>query len=116
MSFSPERQQVPLRADGDAPGDRMDLPWFVYDRHGTLLQEVASLEAGEAWAVAHWQVVEIAGREEVADNDFYYLLFSAASPQAGFSTRDYQARIMRRDRAEAMGRDPDAPVDLTHRP
>lgn len=113
-SLRPEDRTAGPRAAGDAEGAQNELPWFVYDRHGTLLQVVGSLEAGEAWAVAHWSVVEIADREEVAPNDLYYLLFAAASAQAGFSARDYQARIMRRDRVEAIGRDTDAPVDLTH--
>lgn len=84
------------------------LPWYVYDRHANLLRVVSSLPEAEEWAFAHWDVVEVAGREEVAANDYYYLLY-AKKPDAGdFHARDFQARIVRQDRVVALGRDPEA--------
>jgi hypothetical protein len=94
------------RPSGDSPADR-SVTWYVYDRHATLLHVTATLELAEAWARRHWNIVEVAGREEVEANDFYYLLF-AAPEESGFHARDYQARIMRRDRVISLGRDPDA--------
>lgn len=84
------------------------LPWYVYDRHANLLRVASSLPEAEEWAFAHWDVVEVADREEVAANDYYYLLF-AKKPDAGdFHSRDFQARIVRQDRVVALGRDPEA--------
>jgi hypothetical protein len=84
------------------------LPWYVYDRHANLLRVAGSFPEAEEWAFAHWDVVEVADREEVAANDYYYLLF-AKKPDAGdFHARDFQARIVRQDRVVALGRDPEA--------
>jgi len=47
----------------------------------------------------------IADREQVDAHDYWYLLF-AAPQDAGYTSRDFQARIMRRDRVNAIGRDP----------
>ena len=83
-------------------------PWYVYDRHLNLLHVVATLAEAEAWAIGHWGVVEIADREEVASHDYWYLLF-AAPQESGYSSRDFQARIIRQDRVIALRRDPNAP-------
>jgi len=82
-------------------------PWYVYDRHATLLHVAATLHLAQIWARSHWRVVEVAHREEVEANDFYFLLLAAPS-ESGFHARDFQARIMRRDRVISLGRDPDA--------
>lgn len=89
------------------PPQGSDDPWYVYDRHLNLLHVATTLGDAEAWAIRHWEVVEVADREQVDDNDYWYLLF-AAPQEAGYSSRDYQARIVRRDRVIAIGRDPDA--------
>ena len=60
----------------------------------------------EAGAFGHWGVVEVGDREEVAENDYWYLLLAAKSDQAHFQSRDFQARIVRHDRVIALGRDP----------
>lgn len=83
------------------------MPWYVYDRHANLLQVADTLRDAETWAVAHWGVVEVAGREQVDDHDFWYLLLTAADASK-FRTRDHQARIMRQDRVVQVGRDPAA--------
>lgn len=90
------------------PGEELDLPWYVYDRHQNLLHISPTLAAAEAWAINHWEVVEVADREEVATNDYWYLLF-AAPHETGYQSRDFQARIIRRDRVIALHRDPDTP-------
>ena len=52
--------------------------------------------------------MEIADREEVVSHDYWYLLL--ASPQkSGYSSRDFQARIIRQDQVIALRRDPNAP-------
>jgi hypothetical protein len=92
------------RADGDA-----QLPWYVYDRYANLLHIAQTLPEAESWAVAHWGVVEIREREEVADNDYWYLLLTPKPDQSfQFESRDRQARIVRRDRVVELGRDPQA--------
>jgi len=83
------------------------LPWYVYDRHANLLHIASTLAAAEAWAFTHWDVASVADREEVAANDYFYLLL-ANPAESGFRSRDYQARIIRQDRVEAIGRDPQA--------
>ena len=88
-----------------------DEPWYVYDRHENLLHVAITLAEAEAWAIQHWGVVEIADREQVEENDYWYLLF-AAQDEAGSASRDYQARIARRDRVIAMGLNPDTPPRL----
>jgi len=91
---------------GENEGDGGSL-WYIYDRHATLLHIAATLELAEAWTRRHWNVVEVAHREQVEANDVYYLLL-AAPPESGFHARDFQARIMRQDRVISLGRDPDA--------
>lgn len=88
-------------ADGD-----LEQPWYVYDRDQKLLRVAMTLAEAEAWAIQHWGVVEVADREQIEENDYWYLLF-AAPDESGSTSRDYQARIARRDRVIAMGRDPD---------
>lgn len=88
-----------------APRD-MTLPWYVYDRHATLLHIADTLEAAEAWAFTHWDVATVAEQEEIAPNDFFYLLL-ATPAVSGFRSRDFQARIIRKDRVSSIGRDPD---------
>lgn len=90
------------------PSDRPDEPWYVYDRHLNLLAIEMTLADAEAWAIRHWGVVEVAGRELIENNDYWYLLF-AAPDETGSASRDYQARITRKDRVVAMGRDADTP-------
>ena len=89
------------------PPNGADERWYVYDRHQDLLHVANSLAEAEAWAIQHWGVVEVADREQVEENDYWYLLFAA--PDEAGSSRDHQARIARRDRVIAMGRDPDTP-------
>ncbi len=86
-----------------------NLPWYVYDRHATLLRVADSFQQAEEWAFDHWHVVEVADREEVADNDYFYLLLAAKSEEDDFHARDFQARIIRKDRVIAIGRDPETP-------
>ena len=84
------------------------LPWYVYDRHANLLRVTDSLPEAEEWAFAHWEVVEVADRQQVAENDYYYLLYAKKSEPGDFHARDFQARIARLDRVIALGRDPGA--------
>ena len=88
-------------------GEPSNLPWYVYDRHLHLLHTAASLDDAEAWAIGHWGIVEVADRQQVDAHDYWYLLL-AAPQESGFLSRDYQARIMRQDRVESVGRDPEA--------
>ena len=90
----------------DLGGDSQS-PWYVYDRHLNLLRIAATLAEAEAWATGHWGVVEVAEREKVATHDYWYLLL-AAPAESGYTSRDFQARIVRQDRVIALGRDPDA--------
>ncbi len=88
--------------------DGPEAPWYVYDRHANLLHITPTLADAEAWAITHWGVVEVADREQVDAHDYWYLLY-AAPEEAGYTSRDFQARIMRQDRVIAIGRDPLAP-------
>ena len=92
-------------AEESADADR--LPWYVYDRHVNLLRVADSFAAAEAWAFAHWGVVEVAEREEIGENDYFYLLFAEKPQEGDFHARDFQARIVRKDRVIALGRDPE---------
>ena len=91
----------------DTTLEASDDTWYVYDRHLNLLHVTATLAQAETWAIEHWEIVEIADREELNQDDFWYLLL-AAPGRAGYTSRDYQARITRRTRVTAMGWDPDA--------
>ena len=97
---------VPPEAES-ATGDDA-LSWYVYDRHVDLLHIADSLPEAEAWAIRHWDVVEVADREKVAENDYYYLLLGPKSDVFDFHSRDFQARIIRQDRVVAISRDPQA--------
>lgn len=99
---------VPPPSEGSEGRDAR-LPWYVYDRHGDLLRVADSLSEAEEWAFAHWNVVEVGDREEVAANDYFYLLYAEKPQHGDFHARDFQARIVRQDRVVALGRDPDAP-------
>lgn len=92
-----------------------DAAWYVYDRNLNLLRIEDTLALAEAWAVAHWKVVEVADRERIDDHDYWYLLL-AAPGEAGYASRDFQARIMRQDRVIAIGRDPNASPRYPRRP
>jgi hypothetical protein len=92
-------------AEESADADR--LPWYIYDRHVNLLRVAHSFAAAEAWAFAHWGVVEVAEREEIGENDYFYLLFAEKPQKGDFHARDFQARIVRKDRVIALGRDPE---------
>ena len=92
----------------DANADVL-LPWYVYDRHANLLRVADSLEAAEAWAFAHWNVVQVGDREALAENDYFYLLYAEKPQEGDFYARDFQARIVRMDRVIALGRDPETP-------
>lgn len=83
-----------------------ELPWYVYDRYANLLRIAASFAEAEEWAFAHWDVVQVGSREEIAENDYFYLLYAAEST-GDFHARDFQARIARKDRVIALGRDPE---------
>lgn len=100
MSVSPAAEGF------DDPDAR--LPWYVYDRHAELLRVAGTLSDAEEWAFAHWNVAEVGDREEVAANDYFYLLYAQKPPEGDFHARDFQARIVRKDRVVALGRDPDA--------
>lgn len=84
-----------------------EAPWYVYDRYNDLLHIAVTLADAEAWAIAHWGVVEVADREQIDAHDYWYLLL-AAPGESTFRTRDYQARILRQDRVTRIGRDPNA--------
>lgn len=84
------------------------LPWYVYDRHADLLRVEDDFSEAEAWAFGHWGVVEVGTREQVADNDYFYLLYAAKPQNGDFHARDFQARIVRKDRVIELGRDPEA--------
>lgn len=84
------------------------LTWYVYDRHANLLRICHSFATAEAWAFAHWEVVQVGDREEIAENDYFYLLYAAKPQEGDFHSRDFQARIVRKDRVIALGRDPEA--------
>jgi hypothetical protein len=90
----------------DANAD-VRLPWYVYDRHANLLRVADSFAAAEAWAFAHWGVVQVGDREQVAENDYFYLLYAEKPQEGDFHARDFQARIVRKDRVIALGRDPE---------
>jgi len=94
----------PPGTSSERPGD----PWYVYDRHQNLMHVAMTLDEAEAWAIQHWDVVEVADREQVEENDYWYLLF-AAPDETGSASRDYHARITRRDQVIAMGLNPDSP-------
>ncbi len=98
MSVLPD----PTTAEG-AP----ELPWYVYDRHADLLHIASTLAKAEAWAFTHWDVATVGDREEIAANDYFYLLL-AKPKESGFHSRDYQARTIRQDRVTAIWRDPQA--------
>jgi hypothetical protein len=83
------------------------LPWYVYDRHANLLHVATTLAQAEAWAFVHWDVESVADRQKVDAHDYFYLLL-AKPAESGFLSRDYQTRIMRQDRVQAIGRDPEA--------
>lgn len=87
--------------------DGSSLPWYVYDRHAELMHIADSLTEAETWAFSHWGVVEVGDREEIAENDFFYLLL-AKLEEGSFRSRDYQARILRQDRVAEIGRDTEA--------
>lgn len=92
----------------ESAGPGVGLPWYVYDRHANLLRVAGNLAEAEGWAFAHWDVVEVGNREEVAENDYFYLLYAEKTPTSDFHARDFQARIARQDRVIDLGRDPDA--------
>ena len=96
---------VPAHAEPAESGSQ--LPWYVYDRHANLLHLASTEAEAEAGAFAHWGVVEVGDREEVAAQDHFYPLL-AKPEESGVHSRDYQARIMRQDRVTAVGRDPQA--------
>jgi len=104
------RQPMNLEPPHPTAGSSGELPWYVYDRHASLLHVARTLADAEAWAAQHWGVVEVASREEVAEHDYWYLLL--ASPgESSYQSRDYQARILRQERVVAIGRDPKAPPE-----
>lgn len=95
--------------EAQPPGDGARLPWYVYDRYANLFHIAPTLQEAEAWAFSHWGVVEVANREEVEDNDFWYLLLTPKPDQSfQYESRDFQARIVRQDRVIALKRDPNA--------
>lgn len=89
---------------GSTPGE--ELPWYVYDRYAHLLHIAVSLSAAEAWALQHWGVVEDGDRRKLAENDYFYLLLVDKPAGGEFRSRDFQARIMRKDRVIELNRDP----------
>lgn len=111
--FTPESPAAKEARMSVSPAEGFDdpdarLPWYVYDRHAELLRVAGSLSEAEEWAFAHWNVVEVGDREEVAANDYFYLLYAEKPQEGDFHARDFQARIVRKDRVVALGRDPDA--------
>src|SRR5680860_125139 len=95
-------------SDGQSTDGDVQLPWYVYDRQADLLHVARTLPEAEAWAFEHWGVVEVGDREEVAENDYWYLLLAAKSDPVHFHSRDFQARIVRHDRVIALGRNSQA--------
>ena len=95
-------------ADGQSKDGDVQLPWYVYDRQAVLLHVARTLPQAEAWAFEHWGVVEVGDQQEVAENDYWYLLLAAKSDQAHFHSRDFQARIVGHDRVIALGWNPQA--------
>lgn len=83
------------------------LPWYVYDRHANLLRVADSFSEAKAWAFVHWGIVEVGDREEVAENDYFYLLYAEKPKEGDFHARDFQVRIMRKDRVITLWRDPE---------
>ncbi len=78
-----------------------------------------TLDTAEGWTIDHWNVVEVASREQVAQDDYWYFILTEPSkPTTGSSpdyrARDYQARIMSRERVVAIGRDAEA-LPVSHR-
>jgi hypothetical protein len=108
LSVAKEAGAVSDAPNGESVDSGARLPWYVYDRHANLLRIAGSLSEAEEWAFAFWEVVELGDREEVAENDYYYLLYAKKPEEGDFHTRDFQARIARQDRVIALGRDPDA--------
>jgi len=100
-------QEVSMGTAPPPVGEGSDEPWYIYDRHQNLLHVATTMNEAESWAIQHWGVVEVADREEVEENDYWYLLFAARDEAS--ASRDYQARIARRDRVIAMGLNPDTP-------
>lgn len=91
------------------PDENSQPPWYVYDRYSDLLHIAQTLPDAEAWCVQHWGVVEVRDREEVTENDYWYLLLKPKPDQSfQYQSRDVQARIVRQDRVIALGRDPHA--------
>jgi hypothetical protein len=87
-------------------------PWHVYDRYSHLLQISESLEVAESWIKKHWSGAQVASRQDVAVNDYWYLLRTAPGAcsdyhDANHQASEYQARVIRRDRVIAIGRNAD---------
>jgi hypothetical protein len=92
--------------EGEVIEGGSQLPWYIYDRDAELMHVAANLAEAGAWAFLYWDVLEVGDREEVAENDYFYLLL--ARRRESFRSRDFQARILRRDRVTAIGYDPEA--------
>ena len=89
-----------------------DPPWYVYVRYIHLLHIAPTLETAERWTKEHWVVSEVASREEIATNDYWYFLRTSPGTSADYHNAarqapEYQARIIRMDRVVAIGRNPD---------
>jgi hypothetical protein len=87
-------------------------PWYVYDRYSHLLHISDSLQRADSWIREHWGHAEVASRQDLAANDYWYLLRTAQATPSDFHDADrqaseYQARVIRRDRVVAIGRNPD---------
>ena len=101
------RREMSERQDAPDPDGSAPMPWYIYDRRANLLHIAASLQAAEVWTSQYWDIVEV-DREEVADHDYLCRLFAVKRRPGNLHNHDFEARIMRRDRVVALGRDPNA--------
>ena len=102
-----DKQSPPASA-----GLEVSEPWYVYDRYSHLLRITETLQSAEAWVKDHWGGADIASRQDVALNDYWYLLRTVPGVPSEYhdpdrQASDYQARVLRRDRVVAIGRNPD---------
>jgi hypothetical protein len=84
----------------------------VYDRYSHLLHISESLEVAESWIKQKWSGAQVASRQELAANDYWYLLRTAPGApsdyhDANHQASEYQARVIRRDRVITIGRNAD---------
>ena len=74
------------------------LEWYVCDGDGALLRNESSLDTARDWAMDYSRTTSVASRHEIEPNDYLYLLIDPSTPSSL-----YQVRILRSDRATAIG-------------